>query len=106
MQDAGNCKANAARKPQVRYDGQPIELRQAINDARGEISELLGKAINRGARERAKTALITKFPAGASRVFGILPLRGRDAKSLTGPEVADRQIRAGDVAEWLKAAVC
>ena len=30
-------------------DGQPIELRQAINDARGEISELLGKAINRGA---------------------------------------------------------
>ena len=29
-------------------DGRPIELRQAINDARGEISELLGKAINRG----------------------------------------------------------
>jgi len=49
LQDAGNCKANAARKPQARYDGQPIELRQAINDARGEISELLGKAINRGA---------------------------------------------------------
>jgi len=30
-------------------DGRPIELRQAINDTRGEISELLGKAINRGA---------------------------------------------------------
>src|SRR5207302_3083219 len=30
-------------------EGQPIELRQAINDARGEISELLGKAIHRGA---------------------------------------------------------
>jgi monoamine oxidase len=30
-------------------DGRPIELRQAINDSRGEISELLGKAINRGA---------------------------------------------------------
>src|SRR5712692_6263663 len=29
--------------------GKPIEMRQAINDARGEISELLGKALNSGA---------------------------------------------------------
>jgi monoamine oxidase len=29
--------------------GKPIEMRQAHNDVRGEISELLGKAINRGA---------------------------------------------------------
>ncbi|MBV9969156.1 MAG: flavin monoamine oxidase, partial [Xanthobacteraceae bacterium] len=27
--------------------GKPIEMRQAHNDVRGEISELLGKAINR-----------------------------------------------------------
>src|SRR5712692_8437565 len=33
-------------------DGKPIELRQAINDARGEISELLGKAVNRGALDQ------------------------------------------------------
>ena len=33
-------------------DGKPIELRQAINDMRGEISELLGKAINRGALDQ------------------------------------------------------
>ena len=36
-------------------DGRPIELRQAINDTRGEISELLGKAINRGALDQELT---------------------------------------------------
>jgi monoamine oxidase len=37
-------------------EGQPIELRQAINDARGEISELLAKAINRGALDEELSA--------------------------------------------------
>jgi monoamine oxidase len=37
-------------------DGKPIELRQIVNDARGEISELLGKAINRGALDQELTA--------------------------------------------------
>jgi monoamine oxidase len=37
-------------------EGRPIELRQAINDARGEISELLGKAINRGALDEELSA--------------------------------------------------
>jgi monoamine oxidase len=37
-------------------DGKPIELRQAVNDARGEISELLGKAINRGALDQELSA--------------------------------------------------
>src|SRR6266851_3477066 len=37
-------------------DGKPIELRQAINDARGEISELLGKAVNRGALDQELSA--------------------------------------------------
>ena len=36
-------------------DGRPIELRQAVNDTRGEISELLGKAINRGALDQELT---------------------------------------------------
>ena len=35
--------------------GRPIELRQAVNDARGAISELLGKAINRGALDQELT---------------------------------------------------
>src|SRR2546430_11034422 len=33
-------------------DGKPIELRQIVNDVRGEISELLGKAISRGALDQ------------------------------------------------------
>jgi monoamine oxidase len=37
-------------------DGKPIELRQAINDTRGAISELLGKAINAGALDEELTA--------------------------------------------------
>jgi monoamine oxidase len=37
-------------------DGKPIELRQAINDTRGAISELLGKAINAGALDEELNA--------------------------------------------------
>ncbi len=37
-------------------DGRPIELRQAVNDIRGEISELLGKAVNRGALDEELSA--------------------------------------------------
>ncbi|MDF2115495.1 flavin monoamine oxidase family protein [Roseiarcaceae bacterium H3SJ34-1] len=36
--------------------GKPIEMRQAINDTRGEIAELLGKAIDRGALDQELTA--------------------------------------------------
>src|SRR5215470_17760415 len=36
--------------------GRPVEMRQAHNDVRGEISELLGKAINRGALDKELTA--------------------------------------------------
>ena len=35
--------------------GAPIEMRQAINDTRGEISELLGKALQRGALDQDLT---------------------------------------------------
>jgi monoamine oxidase len=36
--------------------GKPVEMRQAHNDTRGAISELLGKAINRGALDEELTA--------------------------------------------------
>ena len=36
--------------------GKPMEMRQAINDARGAISELLAKAVNRGALDQELTA--------------------------------------------------
>jgi monoamine oxidase len=35
--------------------GKPIEMRQAVNDSRGEISELLSKAIDRGALDQELT---------------------------------------------------
>ena len=36
--------------------GKPVVMRQAVNDARGEISELLGKALKRGALDQEFTA--------------------------------------------------
>ena len=36
--------------------GKPIEMRQAVNDSRGAIAELLGKAVNRGALDQELTA--------------------------------------------------
>jgi monoamine oxidase len=36
--------------------GKPVEMRQAHNDVRGAISELLGKALNRGALDKELTA--------------------------------------------------
>jgi len=41
-----NAAANGAK---------PLEMRQAVNDARGAISELLGKAVNRGALDAELT---------------------------------------------------
>lgn len=36
--------------------GKPLEMRQAVNDTRGAISELLGKAVSRGALDAELTA--------------------------------------------------
>ena len=36
-------------------NGKPVEMRRAINDGRGEVSELLAKAINRGALDQELT---------------------------------------------------
>jgi monoamine oxidase len=36
-------------------DGRPIEMRRAINDTRGEVSELLAKAVDRGALDQELT---------------------------------------------------
>jgi monoamine oxidase len=38
------------------FDGKPVELRQAINDTRGEVSQLLAKAIQQGALDQEITA--------------------------------------------------
>jgi monoamine oxidase len=51
-----NTSRGAKLLNQAANGGMPIELRQVANDVRGEISELLGKAINRGALDQELTA--------------------------------------------------
>ncbi len=53
-------------------DGKPIEMRQAINDARGEISELLNKAIDRGALDQQLTPHDKERMAAFLRIYGDL----------------------------------
>ena len=57
-----------------------------INDARGEISELLGKAINRGAldrgTDRARQGADARVPAALRRPVARPRLRGLDARGL------------------------
>ena len=52
--------------------GKPVEMRQAINDARGEIAELLGKAVNRGALDEELTAADKERMAAFLRTYGDL----------------------------------
>ncbi len=52
--------------------GKPIEMRQAINDARGEISELLGKAIDRGALDQEFSAADKERMLAFLRQYGDL----------------------------------
>jgi monoamine oxidase len=52
--------------------GKPIEMRQAINDARGAISELLGKALNSGALDGEFTSRDKERMAEFLRQYGDL----------------------------------
>ncbi len=52
--------------------GKPIEMRQAHNDMRGEISELLGKALNRGALDQELTAADKERMIAFLRTYGDL----------------------------------
>jgi monoamine oxidase len=52
--------------------GRPVEMRQAHNDTRGEISELLAKAINRGALDEELTAHDKERMLAFLRTYGDL----------------------------------
>jgi monoamine oxidase len=52
--------------------GKPMQMRQAINDARGEISELLGKALNSGALDGELTARDKERMVAFLRQYGDL----------------------------------
>lgn len=48
---------NANRAAKLDYGGKVVSNRQAVNDMRGEIAELLAKSINRGALDQELTGL-------------------------------------------------
>ena len=52
--------------------GRPVEMRQAHNDVRGEIAELLGKAINRGSLDEELTAQDKERMLAFLRTYGDL----------------------------------
>src|SRR5260370_1695003 len=51
-----NFTATAFPQSNASFNGKPIQERQAINDFRGRIAELLSKATNRGALDQELTA--------------------------------------------------
>lgn len=51
-----NTSRSAYFLPDAAKGGQPIQLRRAVNDARGHISELLAKAANEGALDQELSA--------------------------------------------------
>jgi monoamine oxidase len=52
--------------------GQPLQQRQVINDTRGHVSELLAKAIKRGALDQEMTAADKEWVVEFLRVYGDL----------------------------------
>jgi monoamine oxidase len=52
--------------------GKPVEMRQAVNDTRGAISELLGKAVHRGALDQELNARDKERLLGFLRQYGDL----------------------------------
>jgi len=100
--------------------GKPIEIRRAINDSRGEISELLAKAINRGSLDQELTpqdkermlAFLRQYgdldPAlaykGSSRAgYAILPGAASEGGAIRAPlpldVLLDENMWAGMLAE-------
>ena len=58
------------------FNGRPIQERQAINDFRGRIAELLSKATNRGALDRELTAEDKERLVAFLRTYGDLSKDG------------------------------
>jgi monoamine oxidase len=54
------------------FGGKPVEMREAVNDARGHVSELLAKAIQRGALDQDVTADDKERMLNFLRLYGDL----------------------------------
>jgi|KBSSwiStaDraftv2_1062776.scaffolds.fasta_scaffold28355_4 monoamine oxidase len=81
--------------------GQPIRLRQAVNDTRGHVSELLAKAINRGALDQELTPADKARMVEFLKVYGDLKpdlfYRGSQRSGLKAlPGAGDEQAAASD----------
>jgi monoamine oxidase len=85
-----NANRGALLRNAAANDGKPIELRQAINDTRGEISELLGKAINRGALDQELSA---HDRSGCSPSCGITGISRRTSSTRARRARATRSCR-------------
>ena len=82
--------------------GKPIQLRQAVNDTRGHVSELLAKAINRGALDQELTGLDKQKVVEFLKLYGDLKpdlfYRGSERsglKSLPGAGAEKPIVKAG-----------
>jgi monoamine oxidase len=92
-------EVNSSRTGRLQSDqafgGRPIEQRQAVNDLRGGLSELLAKATNRGALDQELTATDKERLVSFLRSYGDLApdlaYRGSErAGYLTAPGAADQ----------------
>lgn len=67
-----NSSRTARLQSDQAFQGRPIEQRQAVNDLRGEFSELLAKAVGRGALDQELTAADKERLVGFLRGYGDL----------------------------------
>ena len=67
-----NTSRSALLENDHAFGGRPIEMREAVNDARGHVSELLAKAIQKGALDDEVSAGDKERMLGFLRLYGDL----------------------------------
>ncbi|HEX8606843.1 MAG TPA: FAD-dependent oxidoreductase, partial [Pseudoduganella sp.] len=90
-----NSSRSAYFLPDAAKGGQPIQLRRAVNDARGRVSELLAKAADRGALDqelsRDDRSRLVEFLKVYGDLDGHLAFKGSERSGYTVYPGADAQ---------------
>ncbi|GGY39472.1 flavin monoamine oxidase family protein [Pseudoduganella albidiflava] len=90
-----NSSRSAYFLPDAAKGGQPVQLRRAVNDARGRVSELLAKAADRGALDhelsREDRARLVDFLKIYGDLDGQLTFKGSERSGYTVYPGADAQ---------------
>lgn len=90
-----NSSRSAYFLPDAAKGGQPVQLRRAVNDARGRVSELLAKAADRGALDqelsRDDRARLVEFLKVYGDLDGQLAFKGSERSGYTVYPGADGQ---------------